>query len=955
MTILRHGLCLALLGAALAAAPTVSAAAPDQPVDHGGSVVQRLREAAEGTPRISTEPSTGRIGFVRAARGGDLMPDVPASGASGALDKADAYLDQYATAFGADAAQLHRASTTTTRLGSTITYQQDYRGVPVFGSALKVNVDRGGDLVSVNGFAAPDLHLSTTPRYTAAEAGRRSVAAVRQSPPRDATGLATLRVVQHQLVVYRIGSTHGTPGPAVLAWVVQVEGGNVHETLVVDASTGKPVNRWTSASGLAPRRSLYDGGRTASDLVWQEGDTYPGTLKSGERNLLQDAADSYWLYANTFGRDSFDGQGSRMVTVENFGDPGFCPNAQWDGRQVDMCPDSEADDVVSHEWGHAYQQYTAGLVYQWQSGALDESFSDVWGETVDLINRREDGAEGDLTTPRPVGQCSTHSPSTPVVTVNQPSTIAHDCLTGGAAFGPAPTGLGVTADVVAATDAPQAGGTSTDGCSAFTNADQVSGNIALVDESTSTQSGCSYERKATNAEAAGAVGVIVASYDDSVFTMPADPDIATEPSIVSAIIPHADGQQIRSTLAGGQGVNATIRDASGDRTTSYRWLIGEKATAFGGAIRDMWMPECYGDPGRVTDAEYKCSSSDNGGVHGNSGVPNHGYALLVDGGTYNGVTVPGIGLDKAANLWWQAEVAHLTPLSDFTDLADGLDASCNELVGHQVNRLSVTPDNPGTLTEPFTPADCQAVTAMEQAVELRTAPSQCDFRPLLAKDAPSVCGRAYSTVRVWRDGFAHGLDRWRRSGHVVSPRGHGYPWKATSDAPGGHAGPVAFAPDPIEGDCSGGPGDISSVNRITSHAITIPGGRTPRLTFQHYVDSEVGWDGGNVRLSIDGGPYLLVPKAAYAFNPPNQRLSSRATGNSDPLAGQLAFTGTDGGTNDGSWGTSIIDLAKAGVAKGDHLRIQLSFGRDGCNGVRGWYVDNVVVAVCQRVLVRREG
>ena len=39
---------------------------------------------------------------------------------------------------------------------------------------------------------------------------------------------------------------------------------------------------------------------------------------------------------------------------------------------------------------------------------------------------------------------------------------------------------------------------------------------------------------------------------------------------------------------------------------------------------------------------------DAGGVHSNSGVPNHGYALLVDGGTFNGQSVPGIGLDKAA-------------------------------------------------------------------------------------------------------------------------------------------------------------------------------------------------------------------------------------------------------------------------------------------------------------------
>ena len=75
----------------------------------------------------------------------------------------------------------------------------------------------------------------------------------------------------------------------------------------------------------------------------------------------------------------------------------------------------------------------------------------------------------------------------------------------------------------------------------------------------------------------------------------------------------------------------------------------------------MWSPTCLGDPGKVTDAEYVCDTGDSGGVHSNSGVPNHAYALLVDGGSFNGVNVTGIGLDKAANLWWYNQTHYLTP------------------------------------------------------------------------------------------------------------------------------------------------------------------------------------------------------------------------------------------------------------------------------------------------------
>ena len=64
-------------------------------------------------------------------------------------------------------------------------------------------------------------------------------------------------------------------------------------------------------------------------------------------------------------------------------------------------------------------------------------------------------------------------------------------------------------------------------------------------------------------------------------------------------------------------------------TDSYRWLIGAQAEGTGGAIRDMWMPRCFGLPGAVTDKEYWCENTDAGGVHVNSGVINHMYALVL--------------------------------------------------------------------------------------------------------------------------------------------------------------------------------------------------------------------------------------------------------------------------------------------------------------------------------------
>ena len=43
-------------------------------------------------------------------------------------------------------------------------------------------------------------------------------------------------------------------------------------------------------------------------------------------------------------------------------------------------------------------------------------------------------------------------------------------------------------------------------------------------------------------------------------------------------------------------------------------------------LRDMWDPDRLGYPGKVTSPSYACGSGDGGGVHHNSGVPNHAYA-----------------------------------------------------------------------------------------------------------------------------------------------------------------------------------------------------------------------------------------------------------------------------------------------------------------------------------------
>ncbi len=379
---------------------------------------------------------------------------------------------------------------------------------------------------------------------------------------------------------------------------------------------------------------------------------------------------------------------------------------------------------------------------------------------------------------------------------------------------------------------------------------------------------------------------------------------------------------------------------------NVRWLMGEDATAFGGAIRDMWNPRCVNDPGKVTDAEYFCAVDDGGGVHTNSGVPNHGYALLVEGGNYNGHTVGAIGLVKAAHLYFRAMTVYQTPSSNFVDHADALVASCNDLVagGGNLQGLSTTSTPAGPSGESMTAEDCAQVAEMIAAVEFRTDPAeQCNFQPVLQPGEPPVC--AGDSTTVFEEDFESGLDGWTLTNEGTYAGWPNIDWVHDTTLPAGRPGAAAQGDDPNEGNCDAGAGDISGVMRLESPDIVLPAepGST-HLTFDHYVATEAAFDGGNVKVSIDGGPFTLVPDAAYTFNPYNVELQE-----TNPLAGEPGFSGTDGGVLESTWGQSQVDLSTLGVTGGQTIRVRFDMGMDGCAGIDGWYVDDVTVLRCALV------
>jgi len=109
--------------------------------------------------------------------------------------------------------------------------------------------------------------------------------------------------------------------------------------------------------------------------------------------------DAYRFYAEYHGRDSIDNAGMILQAYLRFclsGSQCPWPNAGWVGQGYNcivLGQDYVTDDVVGHEFAHGVTDHTSGLVYLNESGAIDESLADIWGEFIDLTNGRGDDSE----------------------------------------------------------------------------------------------------------------------------------------------------------------------------------------------------------------------------------------------------------------------------------------------------------------------------------------------------------------------------------------------------------------------------------------------------------------------------------------------------------------------------------------------------------------------------------
>lgn len=296
------------------------------------------------------------------------------------------FLRQHGTVFGVDNArtQLRLVGSNRDHLGYThYKYQQYFNDLPVFGQQIIVHT-QDSTVRSAAGRLTPNIKVAE--RSTALSAHE---AFARVLSSKDHTlAASSVKLANDSGTLGVFTADDGTP---YLAYEMDVRSATGPQSwrYYLDATSGKVLESW-STTETALNRETYDGQNSQNrpgKIARREGD---GPVGDAIVNAAHDNSQAvYDFFKENFGRDSIDNRGMKLISTVHYGSK--YNNAFWDGSQMTygdgdgelLAPLALGMDVVGHEMTHGVTERTAGLQYRNQSGALNESWSDVFGNLIE--------------------------------------------------------------------------------------------------------------------------------------------------------------------------------------------------------------------------------------------------------------------------------------------------------------------------------------------------------------------------------------------------------------------------------------------------------------------------------------------------------------------------------------------------------------------------------------------
>lgn len=387
--------------------------------------------------KIRNRPGGQGIRELKIRDGTDLSDSATLADSAAARAASDDFLDKYRGLLRLE----HSASELVMKQRKTDDLQRhqfrygiEFNGVQAWPSEIIVQTDAEGKVDLLSGAYSPyDRRLAHKPavsRERAIEIAKSEVEKKLHTGPLG-TVKRSWQSIKAELIVY----TPSEYRPR-LAWRVNIEAGvDIRWLVIVDASKGgiltsfnqvaeanvvgsgkdlynltRPLNVWkqdsmhylvdTSKSMFDPTSTPPNPNTTRGAIVVLDArnqgpdgnfTSYYITSMSNDSGWLADGvsaayglSQTYEYFRDRHDRNSLDGEGGGLLGFvrvgQQFGNAFYNGTAMYfgDGR-----PYVRSIDVVAHELSHGVTRHSANLIYQDQSGALNESFSDILGEMVE--------------------------------------------------------------------------------------------------------------------------------------------------------------------------------------------------------------------------------------------------------------------------------------------------------------------------------------------------------------------------------------------------------------------------------------------------------------------------------------------------------------------------------------------------------------------------------------------
>jgi bacillolysin len=259
-----------------------------------------------------------------------------------------------------------------------VRFSQTLNGLKVYGSSMMLHARANGNVYAVNG--QPLGH--DLPRRPEVVAETAMIFALGEAGIRGTIGKSELAYVLD-------GKGNGR-----LAWKAEVSYTNAEgpqrDLIFADAIDGSLAARHPQHFYYTPSLNTKNCNQTTSScstVSTSSNDINTGDLAIDSAHNYARATHTY--YDGAFGRNSINNSGMTLVSRVHY-DYQY-NNAFWDGSQMTygdgdgstFVPLSQDADVVAHELTHGVTSNESNLTYSYESGALNEAWSDIFGSEVD--------------------------------------------------------------------------------------------------------------------------------------------------------------------------------------------------------------------------------------------------------------------------------------------------------------------------------------------------------------------------------------------------------------------------------------------------------------------------------------------------------------------------------------------------------------------------------------------